>query len=181
MTSSEARITRVVCLSLLVAGALWPEPASAERAESGEPPLIRVSSPEPGAEVTVDGYPCGRTPALIEVAPGRHEVVVVQGSRRTRAVVNAAPNEVVEVMLERAAPEPERAAPEVIPSPFERPGPGPMVPQARDNEMVDEPEPRAEPVEPRAQPVEPERPWVRRIRRFPWFETSIEGGMFWRT
>jgi hypothetical protein len=63
-------------------------------------PVIRVSSNPTGAQIIIDGYPCGDTPAVIAVPPGRHEVVVAKHGRRSRVVVFADHSVITEVALE---------------------------------------------------------------------------------
>lgn len=79
-------------------------PASRTTSES---PLIRVSSPET-ASIVIDGTPCGTTPALVEVSPGSHRVVLRIGDRHVSRVVRATPDEVVHVDLGVESPPSQR-------------------------------------------------------------------------
>lgn len=88
----------------LHATAGWSEPATetASRTAS-EAPLIRVSSPEP-ATIVIDGTRCGTTPALVEVSPGAHRVLLTIGGRRISRIVSVTLGEVVEVDLREEPP-----------------------------------------------------------------------------
>ena len=122
-------------------------PAFAEEATEGdgeEEPLalIRVSSIPSGAEIIIDGHPCGNTPGLFSVTPGRHEVIVQSGDQRVRVVVYATIEAVADVTLEGAEP----AEPEPPPPPPRVTGVPPMTRQATDEEpRHEEPEPEQEP------------------------------------
>lgn len=155
---------------------LWPSFTSAEEALVEPLNLIRVSSIPPGAEVTIDGHPCGSTPGLISVTAGRHEVVITHGDRMTRSFVVAVPDETVEVSLELA--ETRSTDPDLTTWLDEPPEPRPRTQRPRPREPRIERAPRVR-REPHRRPSPPE-PWIRRIRERPWIEASIDMGMLWR-
>ena len=100
-----------------VVAALWASaaPAWAEEATSEEPleelTLIRASSELPGVEVVIDGHHCGRTPALVEVTPGPHEVVLVTAAGRLASTIVAVEGETVEVRVDGGPAAPAPVAP----------------------------------------------------------------------
>jgi hypothetical protein len=153
----------VAVLALLAArtAAAEEEPIEPEGPEGETPPvemtLLRVASIPPRAEVVVDDHPCGLTPALIEVLPGRHEVVVTLGARRVRSVVIAVEEETVEIEVDVGMPQ-EPPADEGGPEPT------PAVRQEADDERLVEDE-------------TPREPWHRRVPAWPWAELQIYPGV----
>jgi hypothetical protein len=81
-------------------------------ANTGTSGRLRVSSKPPGATVVLDHEVIGVAPVERDVAPGKHEIVLMQGTREAgRRTVNVHATETAEVTLQvHLAPEPGRAS-----------------------------------------------------------------------
>lgn len=200
--------------SLVVAGTLLPFGTLAQAEEGGEdvePPasafedmtLIRVSSTPSQARVVVDDVPCGQTPALIEVEPGRHEVVVSLGRRRIRTVISVRANRTAEVVAEfveparpglypwldgerpsarsRELPVWEDGGASARPRRPSRPSPGAPVWIDEDEEQADvgATRERREVPAPEGSGSRLQR-WLRDVPRWPLFDIDLLGGARWR-
>ncbi len=68
-----------------------PMPASPEPPAAALPPataVVKLLSDPPTAEVVVDGAARGRTPAKLELSPGRHAIAMKSGEQRTEFVID---------------------------------------------------------------------------------------------
>lgn len=93
---------------LLLAGHARAE--TSHETEAQVAPAIRVTT-DPPAELSVDGHDCGVTPAFVEVAPGRHEIVLTLWGRTYSTTVVAVAGEVTELRMRLGGgSEAERAA-----------------------------------------------------------------------
>lgn len=88
-----------------------------------KPPVLHVAASVPGAQVTLDGRPVGRTPLRLEVEPGVHRVVVSsQGYQEVARQIRAEPGKVVRLRLALGSP---------LPSLVRRPPPPSAAPPPR--------------------------------------------------
>ncbi len=185
-------ILLVLCLSA---------PAFAQSPARLNSTVIRMTSEPSGANVIIDGTPCGTTPATVGVTPGRHEVVVEAQGRRIRSTVTVAEGEMSEVHLELDLDDGEAGEgeePSDIESPFESgevpaeqpppapaPAPAPaLAPATAMHEGVDdwEGEARSGGRRPRrgAGEVDDDR-WHRRVYQWPLFDLRFETGVISRS
>lgn len=160
-------LSSVVCLSSPVfaeEGALEEE---TDEIPVEELTVIRVSSIPAGANISIDGHPCGLTPGLFSVSPGRHQVTLTFAEREARAVVTASADFTAEVELDFGLPAPPNdAEPSGFEAVEESTGDGSeMAHQARDEEGLDPEEEEEE-----------EEPWVRQIPQTPWLELRFVSG-----
>lgn len=129
--------------------------------------VIRVTSTPVGAEISIDGHPCGQTPGLISVSPGRHEVILTVREREARAVVMASSDFTAEVDLDFGLPAEtgDTEAPGF--GSMEEPPTGAqdLAEQSRDTEQfVNEGE------------EEEEESWARQVTQHPWLELRFVSG-----
>jgi hypothetical protein len=146
------RTPSIAALLLLVAARaeaqVAPEPLA--EGEGPVPPAIRIWT-DPPAELAVDGVDCGVTPAVVEVSPGRHEIVLTLWGRTYSTTVVGVPGESVSVVM--------------------RLGGGDEAARLARSRSISARRGAA-----RRAPVQ-RLPWVRRVPDFPIVDVQIGGGL----